>query len=85
MRNKILGCLAVLAVAAVAAWNVNVSSQTKGMSDVMLANVEALAQENGGDADCSDGWARVTCPIWTVTLGGNGCSCTTGGSWKCPC
>ena len=34
---------AVLAIAAMAAWNVNYGSQTKGMSDVMLANVEALA------------------------------------------
>ena len=43
--KTILGFLAVLLIAVVAAWNVNVNSQTKGMSDLRLANVEALAQE----------------------------------------
>ena len=45
MKRKFIGGFAVLAIAAMAAWNVNYGSQTKGMSDVMLANVEALAQE----------------------------------------
>ena len=44
MKKKIIGGFAVLAIAAMAAWNVNYGSQTKGMTDVMLANVEALAQ-----------------------------------------
>jgi len=45
MKKKILGGLAVLAIAALAAWNLNFSSKAEGiMSDVMLANVEALAE-----------------------------------------
>jgi hypothetical protein len=44
MKKKILGGIAVLAIAAVAAWNVGLSSQKNdGLSDIMLANVEALA------------------------------------------
>ena len=45
MKKKIFGGIAVLAIAAIAAWNVNVNSRTNGMSNVMLANVEALAEE----------------------------------------
>ena len=55
MVKKILGFIAVLLIAFVAMWNVNVNSQTKGMSDVMLANVEALANDEGG------GGQRVSC------------------------
>ena len=51
MNKKIFGGIAVLAVAVVATWNVNFS-QTSGMSDVSLANVEALAQESGGGSPC---------------------------------
>ena len=43
MKRKFIGGFAVLAIAAMAAQNVNYGSQTKGMSDIMLANVEALA------------------------------------------
>jgi hypothetical protein len=46
MKKYIISGIAVLAIAAVAAWNVGLSSQKNdGLSDVMLANVEALAQE----------------------------------------
>jgi len=46
MRKKILGGLAVLAIAAIAAWNVNVGLKSNDLlSDIALANVEALAQE----------------------------------------
>jgi len=45
MKTKIFGGIAVLVIAVVTAWNVNVNSRTNGMSDVMLANVEALAEE----------------------------------------
>ena len=43
MKRKLFFVVAVLTITA-ASWNVNFISQTKGMSDVMLANVEALAQ-----------------------------------------
>ena len=46
MKVKILGGIAVLAIATIAAWNMNLDSKTNGMSNVMLTNVEALAEEN---------------------------------------
>jgi hypothetical protein len=48
MKKKFLYGISVLAIAAVAVWNVsvNLNLQTNNsFSDVMLANVEALAQE----------------------------------------
>ncbi|GHV27015.1 hypothetical protein FACS1894176_08470 [Bacteroidia bacterium] len=48
MKNKIFGGIAVLAIAAVAAFNVNVNSQKNDLSDLSLANVEALASEGSG-------------------------------------
>jgi hypothetical protein len=51
MRKKILSGSALLAIAAVAAWNVNINSHND-LSGVSLANVEALAQE-GNSSPCS--------------------------------
>jgi hypothetical protein len=63
----ILGSLAVLAIAAVAAWNmsVNLNSQDNSeLSDVSLANVEALAQEVNPD-----------CPNGCLAICSTGCYC----------
>jgi hypothetical protein len=43
MKSRIFGSIAVLAIAAVAVVNVNFSSQQSKLSEVSLANVEALA------------------------------------------
>jgi hypothetical protein len=54
MKKYIISGIAVLAIAAVAAWNVGLNSQKNGLSDIQLANVEALAQESGGGShSCS--------------------------------
>jgi len=52
MKKKLLSSLAVLAVAAVATFNVSLDSKKNGLTDVMLANVEALAQEPGSFGAC---------------------------------
>jgi hypothetical protein len=54
MKKKILGGIAVFVIAVVAAWNVNLNSQKSDLSDISLANVEALASgESGGQPmDC---------------------------------
>ena len=72
MKKKIFGGIAVLAIAVVAAWNVNVNSRTNGMSDVQLANVEALAGESGsGGNSCYD---TVTNAVSVQTLYCGTCS-----------
>lgn len=45
MNKKILFGIAALAIATVSVVNVNFNSQSNNLSDVSLANVEALAQE----------------------------------------
>jgi hypothetical protein len=55
MKKKIFISFAALAVAAVAAWNVYLASAQSNneMSELMLANVEALATgEENGNAAC---------------------------------
>ena len=47
MKKKILGGIAVLAIATIAAFNVSLSSQAS-LSDISLANVEALAGNESG-------------------------------------
>ena len=51
MNKKIFYGIAVFVVAVVAVWNVNFGSQIKGMSDISLANVEALAWEEIGSSE----------------------------------
>jgi hypothetical protein len=46
MKKKILSGSALLAIAAVAGWNVSINSQKSDTSGLSLANVEALAGEN---------------------------------------
>jgi hypothetical protein len=48
MKKKILGGIAVMAIAAVTAFNVNFTTQDNNLSDISLANVEALAQNESG-------------------------------------
>jgi phosphatidylserine synthase len=57
MKKKFFCGVAAIAVATVAAWNVYLSTQVNNkMTDVMLANMEALAQgENINEANCSEG------------------------------
>jgi hypothetical protein len=57
MNKKIMGFLAVLAIAALAAWNVSLGSEKNGLSDVSMTNMEALATEfsfNGQDWNDTD-------------------------------
>ena len=77
MNKKIFYGIAVFVVAVVAAWNVNFGSQMKGMSDVSLANIEALAQET---TECPCSCTKV-CPDGSTIArccGQRNCSCHSG-------
>ncbi len=52
MRKKIIGVIAVIAIAAVAAFNMGFSENN--LSEISLANIEALAQTESG-AKCPNG------------------------------
>lgn len=48
MKKKIVVAALVVTVAVGAAWNINQVSNESGISDLMLGNIEALAEENDG-------------------------------------
>ena len=49
MKKYIFGGIVILAITAATTFNISLASKTNSMPNVMLANVEALAQEN---TDC---------------------------------
>ena len=51
-KQKILGSLAVLAIAVLAAFNVNIGTGENILADVSLDNIEALAQESSIIPEC---------------------------------
>ncbi len=51
-KQKFLGLLATIMIAAVAAFNVNLNSQEETLSDLAMENVEALAGESGLASKC---------------------------------
>ncbi|GBU08814.1 hypothetical protein AwDysgo_21450 [Bacteroidales bacterium] len=70
MKKKIFGGIAVLAFAAIVAFNVGLTkSDDNLLSDLSLANIEALA--SGESGDCSNGCYN------------NGPGCYCNGWWPC--
>jgi hypothetical protein len=72
----------IAAIAAVAAINVNLGTKSNDLSDISLANVEALADENSDDCnytngyrkfDGSDGGAYDCCKKWKNGSASNDC------------
>ena len=70
MKKKILGGFAVVVIAAVAAFNINIDMSTdSNLSTVNLANVEALAQDEGGTVTCSNSCGGEFCGTFTNPQG----------------
>jgi len=93
MKKKVFGGIAILAIAVVAAWNVNLSKHDSGLSGVSLANVEALAQDNGESSPNTSGsckWKNIQCPFpsqlgYGVCISnGDGVACNCGGTTHDP-
>lgn len=53
MKKKVFTIIGLTAIGAVAAFNANMGLHSSSLSDIALANVEALARnEGGGTLDC---------------------------------
>lgn len=52
MKKKFIAAMAVAVVAVVTGYNVYSSQKSVTMSDLALANVEALASDESGSVDC---------------------------------
>ena len=70
MLKKFLGLIAILIVTVIAVINVNVDLRKSGMSDLSLANVEALAgfEFNGQYWDDEDHWYNNVGNNWKPVL-----------------
>lgn len=73
MKKKIIGGIAVMAIAAIAAFNVNFNNSGADLTKISLANVEALA--NG-----ENGWITCKWAIWY-----SHCAERTDGYYCSPC
>lgn len=64
MKKKVLSCLFALALLATAGFGVNKSMNSDAkLSDLALANVEALANSEQSTGITCDGVGRVICPL----------------------
>ena len=52
MKKKIFGIALIAAMAVAAGWNFNQSKKEVELSDLALANIEALANNESGNFDC---------------------------------
>lgn len=53
MKKKLLAGLAVITIAAIVTLNLNFSTEENKLSNISLANMEALANNESHDVDCS--------------------------------
>ena len=87
MKRKIIGGMAVLIIATVAMFNVNIGSKSSKLSDISLTNVEALAEgdEAGGSSGTFTCYSRFNnCWFWdcsTIYRCGNPCTTESADDW----
>jgi hypothetical protein len=75
MKKKIFTGIAILTIAVLSAWNVTVNSQKSELSELSLANIEALANAgncNWATREVYNGWEAI------CILDGPGFSCWCG-------
>lgn len=61
MKNKIVKIALIATFTAVAGYNVNASLSDQSMSDLLIANVEALADAEIDGTNCNATWNRECC------------------------
>lgn len=80
MKHKILGVIAFAAIAVTAGFNYQQNKQKAELSDIVIANIEALA--NGESSGSSCRWSRVKdqygCTYWNCVSNGDGDPCNCG-------
>lgn len=69
--KKLLGIIALVAIATVVGWNFSQNQNEVELSDLALANVEALARNEGSDVNC-DPKSNAWCSFVIATPSGNG-------------
>lgn len=66
MKKKVFGVVALIAIAVAAGWNYQQSKQESEISDLTLANVEALASGESSNCPngCYDNGSGCFCHYW---------------------
>lgn len=67
--KKLFFCIIAAILIAIAAINLNLNSGKSALSDLTLANIEALARNEGGDGgialmDCYGAFSNTVAPVW---------------------
>ena len=85
--KKIIRVAFAATFACIAGYGIYTSQQESGLSELALANIEALANGESSNNCSGGGVANVHCPIWnikySVDFTGPNIECSTGGSYKC--
>ena len=90
MKRKVIGGMAVLIIATVVIFNMNIGSKSSNLSDISLANVEALAQDEDSlnkpkgqtcetkscKLDLGGGWFTASVERVCVDVDDPTCTCT---------
>jgi len=79
MKKTIIGSIAIVAIAAVAAFNVQLNTTDNKLSNISLANVEALAKTDTPNENQDKGVATVTITL----LGRESSGCVEGVIFTC--
>lgn len=56
MKKKIIGAIVVVALAITTSWNYQQNKQSAELSDLAIANVEALAENESSEILTCEGW-----------------------------
>ena len=65
--KKLVFCIGAVAIIAIAAFNLNISSRGESFSDIALSNIEALARGEDMPSDCGPCWVDYRCKVGNIT------------------
>lgn len=76
MKKKIFGVALIATMAVAAGWNFNQSKNEVELSDLALANIEALAYDESGGGGSGSSKCPDSCKEWKGNSGGGiACDC----------
>lgn len=82
MKKKIFGAALIAAMAVAAGWNFNKSQNEMELSDLALANIEALARgEDSNDPNRGSGVKKVDCKDSSGRITGTKCTSVEATPW----
>ena len=82
MKKTLFSIIGLAAFGAAVVLNASIGLSGESLSDITLANIEALAMSE--TLPCTGGIPVLTCAIWDITYySSGGATCFQGGDWQC--